>query len=274
MPLVAEDRIIRTGLVAVVGAVVATFLLATVGDPWRTGVAAALVVLLVAVGSPHGALDHLVLVNGARVQDAGSTPGGRVRRMVRAARAQVDGLGPGLVVGYAGLALLSLLCYLAAPQAGFALFLVLSVAHFAAGEAGVAVDRGLARGWLDPLAWVAALGGVVVVVLPLASRGAAAAVEAVDPRLTPVLATLVGLRPVVVLAAALAVLGCLVAAQRGSSRAPVVAVELMALTAVSLLADPLLAFGAYFAFWHSLRHQARLAQLLRGPGGRPAPTRI
>jgi hypothetical protein len=70
MPLVAEDRIVRTGMVAVLGAVAVSVLLGWLGDPWRTGVAAALAVLLVAVGSPHGALDHLVLLSGPRAASA------------------------------------------------------------------------------------------------------------------------------------------------------------------------------------------------------------
>ncbi len=271
MPLVADDRIVRAGLVAAAGAVAASVLLGLLGDPWRTAVAAGLAVLLVAVGSPHGALDHLVLVSGPVADGEVQDPRRRatLARWLDAARAPLRGLGAGLVAGYAGLALLSLLAYLAAPRAGFALFLVLSVAHFAAGEAGVAVDRGLARGWLDPRAWVAALGGAVVVVLPLASPEAAAAVAAVDPRLAPVLGPLDVLAPVVAAAVVVALLGCLVAALRGDRQAPVLAVELMVLGALSVLADPLLAFAAYFAFWHSLRHQARLAQVLRGPGGGP-----
>ena len=235
--------------------------------------AGALAVLLVAVGSPHGALDHLVLVRGpAAAADlpAGRDGTGLRGRTAALLRVALHGLGARFVVGYAGLALLSLLAYLAAPRAGFAVFLVLSVAHFAAGEAGVAVERGLARGWTDPLAWAASLGGVVVVVLPLASREAAAAVSAVDPRLAPVLSPLGTLAPVVTALTVLAVAGCLVAALRGDRRAPVVATELMALTALAVLADPLLAFAAYFAFWHSLRHQARLAQVLRGPGAAAA----
>lgn len=283
MLLVDDDRILRTGMLAVVGAVAVSLLLGTVGDPWRTGTAAALAVALVALGSPHGALDHLVLVTGAHLDRPGPSAARAadgvaqqgMRRaaagaVVSTARRSLRGLGARFVLGYAGLALLSLVAYLLAPRAGFALFLVLSVAHFAAGEAGVAVDRGLARGWTDPLAWAAGLGGAVVIVLPLASREATAAVAAVDPRLAPVLSPLAVLAPLVALGIATAVTGCLVAALRGCSRAPVVAVELMALTALSVLADPLVAFAAYFAFWHSLRHQARLAQLVRGLGRPPA----
>lgn len=291
MVLVADDRIVRTGWVAVAAAIALSVLLAPVVEPWRTGTTAVLAVLLVALGSPHGALDHLVLAAGRPAgapvgarSDAGSSApsagsaGSRSGSAPRDgalgpaprrtwARDAVQGLGLRFVVGYVGLALLSLAAYLVVPRAGFALFLVLSVVHFAAGEVGVAVERGLARGWRDPLALVASLGGAVVVVLPLASREAEAALAAVDPRLAPVLGPLPGLAVVVSVLTAGALLGCVVAAVRGSTRAREVGLELAALTALAALAHPLLAFAAFFAFWHSLRHQARLAQVLRV--GRP-----
>lgn len=268
MPLVAHDRIARTGAVAVVAGIVVSVLLAPLGEPWRTSVAGAVAVLLVALGSPHGALDHLVLLaRRGGVPDGGGSDG----TVGRGAAAAFRGLSARFVVGYVALALLSLTAYLAAPRTGFALFLVLSVAHFAAGEAGVAVERGLARGWTDPLAWVASLGGAVVVVLPLASREAGAALTAVDPRLAPVLGPLPLLADLLVVVGVVAVLWCVAVAVRGDHRAATVATELAALTALAALAHPLIAFAVFFAFWHALRHQARLAQVLRGPAGAPSP---
>ncbi len=308
MPLVAHDRIARTGAVAVVAGIAVSVLLAPFGEPWRTSVAGAVAVLLVALGSPHGALDHLVLLagrggvpdgggpdgpagRGAAHRDQGATGARRVDglpaeraagpvagllgdRRLPPAVAAFRGLSARFVVGYVGLALLSLTAYLAAPRAGFALFLLLSVAHFAAGEAGVAVERGLARGWKDPLAWVASLGGAVVVVLPLASREAGAALTAVDPRLAPVLGPLPLLADLLVVVGVVAVLWCVAAAVRGDHRAATVATELAALTALAALAHPLIAFAVFFAFWHALRHQARLAQVLRGPAGEPSPRHV
>lgn len=265
MPLVAHDRIARAGFVAVLAGITLSVLLAPFGEPWRTGVAGAVAVLLVALGSPHGALDHLVLVAGRT-----GTEGARDSSVLAAFR----GVSLRFVTGYVALALLSLGAYLLAPRTGFALFLVLSVAHFAAGEAGVAVERGLARGWRDPLAWVASLGGAVVVVLPLASREAGAALAAVDPRLAPVLGPLPLLADLLTVVGVLAVIACVAAAVRGDDRAATVATELAALTALAALAHPLIAFAVFFTFWHALRHQARLADVLRGPGGRPLPQHV
>ncbi|MGJ7442552.1 beta-carotene 15,15'-dioxygenase, Brp/Blh family [Aquipuribacter sp. MA13-6] len=286
MPLVAHDRITRTGTVAVVVGIAVSVLLAPFGEPWRTGVAGAVAVLLIALGSPHGALDHLVLLAGrpdapdARDRhDRGATRGGRLAGRLDRLRgapvvASFRGLSTRFVTGYVTLALLSLTAYLMAPRAGFALFLVLSVAHFATGEAGVAVERGLARGWTDPLAWVASLGGAVVVVLPLASREAGAALTAVDPRLAPVLGPLPLLADVLVVVGVTAVLWCVAASVRGDHRAATVATELAALTALAALAHPLIAFAVFFAFWHALRHQSRLAQVLRGPTGAPSARHV
>jgi Brp/Blh family beta-carotene 15,15'-monooxygenase len=271
MPLVAHDRIARTGAVAVVAAIALSVLLAPLGEPWRTGVAGVVAVLLIALGSPHGALDHLVQLHGRSSRDGQPDPGVAYDGTVASA---LRGLSPRFVTGYVALALASLGAYLLLPRTGFALFLVLSVAHFAAGEAGVAIERGLARGWRDPLAWVASLGGAVVVVLPLASREAGVALAAVDPRLAPVLSPLPLLADLVTVVAVLAVIGCIGAAARGDDRASTVALELGALTALAALAHPLIAFAAFFAFWHALRHQARLADVLRGPVGLPLPRHV
>lgn len=271
MPLVAHDRIARTGAVAVVAAIALSVLLAPLGEPWRTGIAGVVAVLLIALGSPHGALDHLVQLSGRTGRDGQPDPAVAYDGTVASA---LRGLSPRFVTGYVALALASLGAYLVLPRTGFALFLVLSVGHFAAGEAGVAIERGLARGWRDPLAWVASLGGAVVVVLPLASREAGAALAAVDPRLAPVLSPLPFLADVVTVVAVLAVIGCIGAAARGDGRASTVALELGALTALAALAHPLIAFAAFFAFWHALRHQARLADVLRGSAGVPLPRHV
>ena len=265
MPLVADDRIVRTGLVAVLAAITLSVLLAPLGEPGRTAAAGVIAVVLIAVGSPHGALDHLVLAAGRTGDTSTQDTPVRDGSVLSAWR----GMRPGFVAWYVGLALVSLAAYLLLPRLGFALFLVLSVAHFAAGEAGVAIERGLARGWADPIAWAASLGGAVVVVLPLASREAGVALAAVDPRLAPVLTPLPALAVAVTVAAVAALVGCVVAAARGRAAARTVGVELAALLALSVLAHPLLAFAAFFAFWHSLRHQARLAQVLR-TGDHPA----
>ena len=265
MPLVADDRIVRTGLVGVAAAIALSVLLAPLGEPWRTATAGIIAVVLIALGSPHGALDHLVLARGRTGAASPQSTPGRDGSVLSAWR----GMRPGFAAWYVGLALVSLAAYLLLPRLGFALFLVLSVAHFAAGEAGVAIERGLARGWADPIAWAASLGGAVVVVLPLASREAGVALAAVDPRLAPVLTPLPALAVAVTVAAVAALVGCVVAAARGRAAARTVGVELAALLALSVLAHPLLAFAAFFAFWHSLRHQARLAQVLRN-GDHPA----
>lgn len=267
MPLVADSRVLRVGSVAAVGAIVLSFVLAAVGEPWRTAVAGLVAVALVALGSPHGALDHLALAAQARREGLVQADG--APRATARARSPFTGLSARFVVAYVALALASLGAYLVAPRAGFAAFLVLSVAHFAAGEAGVAIERGLARTWRDPFAWVAGLGGAVIVVLPLASRQAGDALRAVDPRLAPVLAPLPTIAVVVSVLAVVAVAWCLVAEVRGDGRARTVALELVTLTALAWLAHPLLAFAAFFAFWHSLRHQARLAEVLRPGAGAP-----
>ncbi len=289
------------GWLGVGGALALTALLTTLPQDAALSVAAAAALLMLAVGTPHGALDHLTLARRAGIPTAGtadvpargpagsttaspastaSPPTSTASPMARLAlrcrtalRRGTVGLDPRFAAGYLACGALALAGYLTAPQLGFAAFLALSVAHFAAGEAGVAVERGLARGWGDPLAWAAATGGVVVVVLPLSSAGASDAVAAVDPRLTPVLAGIPALAAAAAGLAVVALLGCLVIARRGGARrwaALLVAAELVLLIALGALAHPLVAFAAYFGAWHALRHQARLAAELH-PGGESGP---
>lgn len=257
MTLVADDRVTRVGGVAVLAAVLLSLAMSPLDEATRTGVAGVVALVLIAAGSPHGALDHVVLVT-TRHNDR-ARAGSRPRHLPMTL----------FVLGYVAVALVSLAGYLIAPRIGFALFLAISIAHFAAGEAAVAVERGYARSWGDPVAWLASLGGAVVVVLPLASREAGAAVAAVDPRLAAVLGPLPVLADLLLVVVVLGLIACVGAELAGRSRARTVALELAGLTALALLAHPLLAFGAFFACWHSVRHQARLADLQR-PGGQAA----
>lgn len=229
--------------------------------PERDRAAGVIAVLLVAAGSPHGALDHLVVASRSRGPRRG-TPG--IRRWLPSWwRSPTQGMSARFVLVYVGVALAALAAYSLAPRAGFAAFLVVSVAHFAAGEAGVAVEGGVARGWHDPLAYASALGGVIVIVIPLTVADAGRALAQVNPDLAPVLTPLPQIALAVWIVWFLVILDCTMAALQGNVRARRVAIELGALMALCVFAHPLLAFGCYFAFWHALRHQARLAQLVR-----------
>jgi Brp/Blh family beta-carotene 15,15'-monooxygenase len=238
-PTSLPAAVLRAGPVAAVVAVVLTGALHLLADPARLRVEAVLATLAVLVGTPHGALDQLLL----------APLGGRLRRAAWFA-------------GYLGLAVAALLAYLAAPVAGFAAFLALSVVHFAAGEAAVTVERGLARSALSPTALVAALGGAVAVLVPLSAPGARSAVAQVDPRLVAALGPVPGLA---LAAGVLLVVGAGWLLVRGGAQvltraaAVPVVVEVGVLLGAVVLADPLLAFAAYFAAWHAARHQARLA---------------
>ncbi len=273
-PLVAARPVLLIGWAGALAALLLTALLAALPADTALALAAGVAVGLLALGTPHGALDHLTL---ARRQAESLAPALVADRT--ALRLGTAGLGFRFVAGYLGCAGLALTGYLVAPTAGFAAFLALSIAHFALGEAGVAVERGLARSWRDPLAWAAAVGGLVIVVLPLATPAAGSAVAAVDPRLTAVLAPLPALAVATVAVVGLALLTCAVVAVRDGRRraAAVVAGELALLVALAALAHPLVAFAAYFGTWHALRHQARLATDLerqlaeRAPGDLATP---
>ncbi|MEM9039665.1 MAG: Brp/Blh family beta-carotene 15,15'-dioxygenase [Actinomycetota bacterium] len=217
----------------------------SVPDPVAVSVATAAVI---ALGIPHGALDHLVV----ETLD-GRTDGSR-RRFVRNYAAAMAGAG---------------LIWLASPPLALAAFLLISVHHF--GQSDLAHLR-LGGVRQIALQWSR---GLLLVGLPLVAH-----VEVV----APVIADLGGGDVAAwtwmndrwwMWAGALivqhAVVGAaLVAPSR--SRATLVreATAVAALTALFLTAHPLVGFAVYFGLWHALGHLVVLAEVL---GVRERPVR-
>lgn len=234
-------------------AVVSTVLLIELVLPggWGQGAWAVLVAGLLA-GLPHGAVDHLL-------------PSFR--------------LGPSrgrllvVLLGYAGVAVLTYLLFQAASGTALVVFVVVSLWHFGTGETAFAAVRAGRPAAVDPLA--ATIHGCVVLVLPLAAR---------PDEVAPVIAALVPGS-----SGALPETGCRIVAivvlTAGSGAALhmlrqgrlLEASELGLLVAAMLVLSPLAAFGAYFGGWHAVRHLARLLHedprntpdLIRGRLARP-----
>lgn len=215
--------------IATIGLAVLTGATAQSADvpPWVPWVALA----CLAVGLPHGAVDHLALLRPIRHR----------------------GLAAALYVACAATAAAVILLF---PGPAFVAVVVMSVWHFGTGDVECLVDLGGDQ--RDTWAWsglhVVAVGAVPLV-LPLTSHAAASTLSLVQPGL-PHLDGLAsdGLRIATVLLA-LVVIARLLTLRRLRP-----ASELLVLVVLGLLVTPLLAFGVYFAFWHALRHTARLAQ--------------
>ncbi|QWC83865.1 Brp/Blh family beta-carotene 15,15'-dioxygenase [Nocardioidaceae bacterium] len=169
----------------------------------------------------------------------------------------------GLGLAYATLAALIWTVSRSVPLLGLTLLVVLSVAHFGAGEVTFHRETGAPL----PRAWGASAGlisGLVVVVLPLVAHPGQSAswILQVVPawRDSPPLGA--DGRLLMIAAGGAAVLiavagaGLAAYAWRTGRRGP--ATELALLTACALLAPPVVTIAVYLAAWHSPRHLALL----------------
>jgi len=231
----AVSTTLNIGVVAAVLAVPLSFAArATALTPQAPHWLLPIALVALAVGVPHGAVDHLTF-----------------RRALTFRQFAV------LVLVYTFIAGLGAAAIIAAPVPSFLVVLAATVWHFGTGDAeatsalhGTAPESGLAR-----VVLALALGSAPVL-LPLTSPASTSTLALIEPHLgqlvTPV--TIVVVRTVVFVVIGIA-LSMLI--RRHHHRA---ALELVALTALGCLASPLLAFAVYFGLWHALRHTARLAQ--------------
>ena len=217
----------------------------SVPDPVAVSVATAAVI---ALGIPHGALDHLVV----ETLD-GRTDGSR-RRFVRNYAAAMAGAG---------------LIWLASPPLALAAFLLISVHHFGQSDLAhlrLGGVRQIALQWsrgllLVGLPLVAHVEVVAPVIADLGGGGGAARTW-MDGRWWMWGGGQIGQQA--------GVGAALVAPSR--SRATLVreATAVVALTALFLTAHPLVGFVVYFGLWHALGHLVVLAEVL---GVRDRPVR-
>jgi Brp/Blh family beta-carotene 15,15'-monooxygenase len=194
--------------------------------------APAAAVVALALGVPHGAVDHLALVGPARTH-----------RGV-------------LALLYLGTAVAAAALVLLAPVPAFVAVVVMSVWHFGSGDVEAAAETGVGPApapWQRRLHVLAA--GSVPVVLPLTAAGAASTLVALEPRLE----VLTSSPAVPVVRLAVLALAAVVALLLVLDGRPAAAAELALLVTLALVATPLLAFAVYFAGWHAVRHTLRLA---------------
>ena len=211
---------------------------AIAGGLWLAGLSGSatwqvwLAVIALAVGIPHGAMDHIVTVPDMKPW--------RMTVFITAYLAVV------------GLAVAALLVW---NVLGFALVVVMSAVHFGIGDAAFLRTLAEARQTNTRAPWwvYAIPAGALPVVVPLTTDQANDALAYVNPVLTD---WHQGFGPIALglsLGAGAIAVVWLIAA--GQSRD---ALDILALGALSLAAPPLVAFAVYFGFWHAQRHTARL----------------
>ena len=199
---------------------------------WQVVVA----LIALAVGIPHGALDHLVTL-----------PRSSAAKMAV------------FIFIYVAVAIAAVVALLTWSVIGFIGVVVMSAVHFGIGDAAFiseidrrSVDRKPFQKYL-----YAAAAGTLPVVVPLVSEKSNLALEKVNPEL---LDWHQGLNNDLMLWTM--VLTAVVLLRLVQKRRDGEAIDLVLLYLLAVTAPPLVAFAVYFGCWHALRHTARLTLTL------------
>ena len=202
------------------------------------GIQIAIALLALALGIPHGAIDHLITLP--------ATPRSRFALFI---------------LGYIAIAVLAGFGIASWNLHGFQAVLLMSALHFGIGDAAYANEwrdaQGLSRRrWFVEISY-ALPAGLMPVVLPLTDSRSLSALN----RINHSLGNWAGSHGSVIRQAtlALAALGLLIALV---ARATDFAIDLILLALLSEITPPLITFAIYFGCWHAVRHTARLVPKL------------
>ena len=219
-------------VVAVIATVIFSSLLDHQSLHWQIAVAT----VALAIGIPHGALDHLV----ARPTGSGSTMFG-------------------FVVRYVLTAVVALVAILIFNMIGFVLILVMSAVHFGIGDTAfiAEIDKRTATKSM-PLAWLYAISaGFVPVIIPLTKSSSESALQEIN---VDIVGWHGGFNNVLLFATAILAFTTFIALVVNKRFRDAFDIALLVL--LSVIAPPLIAFSVYFGCWHAVRHTARLTLVL------------
>jgi Brp/Blh family beta-carotene 15,15'-monooxygenase len=219
-------------VVAVIATVIFSSLLDHQSLHWQIAVAT----VALAIGIPHGALDHLV----ARPTGSGSTMFG-------------------FVVRYVLTAVVALVAILIFNMIGFVLILVMSAVHFGIGDTAfiAEIDKRTVTKPM-PLSWLYAISaGFVPVIIPLTKSSSESALQEINVN---IVGWHGGFNNVLLFAAAILAFTTFIALVVNKRYRDAFDIALLVL--LSIVAPPLIAFAVYFGCWHAVRHTARLTLVL------------
>ena len=192
--------------------------------------------IALAIGIPHGALDHLVTL-----------PRSSFKKMAL------------FITLYVAVAVLAVIALLTWNVVGFILVVVMSAVHFGIGDAAFIseIDRRSEETKRFQKYLYATAAGTLPVVVPLVSDKSTSALEKVNPALVDWHQGLNNdLLLWVMLITAFALLRLVQRRRDGE------AIDLVLLYLLAVTAPPLVAFAVYFGCWHAMRHTARLTLTL------------
>ncbi|MFM8843519.1 MAG: Brp/Blh family beta-carotene 15,15'-dioxygenase [Actinomycetota bacterium] len=187
-----------------------------------------------AVGIPHGALDHLVTL-----------PRASLTKMAF------------FIVGYVAIAVVAVWGMLTWNVIGFIGVVMMSALHFGIGDAAFIAERDRSSGsktasHLNQTLYALSAGSLPVVI-PLTNEKSTSALAAVNEDLINWHGGWDSELMTMVLLLTSVALTILALSKRWRDF-----IDLVILASLALLAPPLVAFAAYFGMWHAMRHTARL----------------
>ena len=190
-----------------------------------------LALIALAVGIPHGAVDHLVTV-----------PKMASLRMVL------------FLSGYLAVVGLAIWFILSLNLLGFQLVVLMSAIHFGIGDAAFIseIDSRSSRKRFSKIPYALA-AGFTPVLIPLVNPQSAEALAAVNPALIGWSGVFESYLYFAMIGIALAGIVWMLLNSRFDN-----ALDIGLLLIISITAPPLVAFAFYFGFWHALRHTGRL----------------
>lgn len=201
---------------------------------WQVGLA----VFALAIGIPHGAVDHLVAL------PATSKP-----RLAA------------LIAGYVAIAILAVLAILHWNKLGFQLVLAMSAFHFGFGEASFVAEQdrltGRKRMKTKTQNMFAISSGIIPVLIPLLKESTTNALREINPLLINWASDIAPQLKFLVAFFFVTTLVLLISEKRMRE-----VIDLVVLATLALIAPPLVAFAVYFGCWHAMRHTARLTLIL------------
>ena len=217
-------------------AIVLSFAFARIIEESEISWQVVIALIALAIGIPHGALDHLVTL-----------PRSNFKKMAL------------FITLYVAVAVIAVIAILTWNVVGFILVVIMSAVHFGIGDAAFIseIDRRSEETKRFQKYLYATAAGTLPVFIPLVSDKSTSALEKVNPALVDWHQGLNNdLALWVMLITAFALLRLVQRRRDGE------AIDLVLLYLLAVTAPPLVAFAVYFGCWHAMRHTARLTLTL------------